>query len=58
MSLNYQSTVEVNGRRIHSIHFADDIVLMADLEKDINNVLGIFNKILKMYKLRINTKKT
>jgi len=50
--------IKINGKRIHSIRFADDIALIADTEKELNRMLEILNKLLEKFKLKINTKKT
>lgn len=45
--------IKINGRRMHSNRFADDIVLVADVENDMNHMVGIFDIIRKIYKLRM-----
>jgi ribosome-interacting GTPase 1 len=50
--------IHINGKQIHSIRFADDIAILADSEKDMNNMLQILEKVLSKYKLRINKAKT
>ncbi|KAG8238914.1 hypothetical protein J437_LFUL000751 [Ladona fulva] len=41
-----------------SIHFADDIAIIADSEKDMNKMLNILSYALEEFKLKINKKKT
>ena len=36
--------IKINGEQIHSIRFADDIVVMADSEKDMTRMLGKLTK--------------
>jgi hypothetical protein len=50
--------IKINGKQIHSIRFADDIAILADSEKDMNNMLHILEKVLSKYKLKINKAKT
>lgn len=50
--------IKINGKRIHCIRFADDIVVFADSVKEMENMLGKLDEILKTYKLEINEKKT
>lgn len=50
--------VKVNGEQIHSIRFADDIVLMTESERDLNDMLLCLDTTLTKYKLKINAKKT
>ncbi|KAI5695438.1 hypothetical protein M8J77_005016 [Diaphorina citri] len=52
------SGVKINGQNIHCIRFADDIVILAESEADMNNMLEILANTLEKYKLKINARKT
>lgn len=50
--------VRVGGRRIESIRFADDMVLLAETERTMIEMLKDFNKTCEEFGMRINKKKT
>lgn len=52
------SGVKINGHRIHSIRFADDIALVAETENEMNEMLNILAEKLTNHKLKINATKT
>lgn len=49
---------KTNGERIHCIRFADDIVIVADSEKEMNKMLQVLSDTLKLWKLKVNKRKT
>jgi hypothetical protein len=49
---------KINGQSIHNIRFADDIVLLAEFQNDINKILNILADIFDKYQLKINGQKT
>ena len=50
--------IKANGERIHCIRFADDIVIVADSEKEMNRMLQVISDTLKLYKLKVNKRKS
>jgi hypothetical protein len=50
--------VQINGRNLHCIHFADDIVILSETVNEMNDMLRVLATTLYEYKLKINTHKT
>ncbi|KAI5717312.1 hypothetical protein M8J77_003669 [Diaphorina citri] len=50
--------VTINEGQVHCIRFADDIVTLAESERDMNTMLNVLDAALTHYKLKINSKKT
>uniref|UniRef100_A0A8D8Y198 Craniofacial development protein 2 n=1 Tax=Cacopsylla melanoneura TaxID=428564 RepID=A0A8D8Y198_9HEMI len=50
--------VKVNGVKVHCIRFADDVVLLAEDEESMNQMLEVTYEELSKSKLKINAKKT
>lgn len=50
--------VKINGQKVHSMRFADDIAFLAETEEEINGMLNILSEKLVTYKFTINAKKT
>lgn len=50
--------VKINGKVIHCIRFADDIAMVTETAKDMQQSLTVFNEILKRYLMKINIRKT
>lgn len=50
--------VIINGQQIHSIRFSDDIALLANSEKDTNQILNYLDSTLNKFKLKINSNKS
>uniref|UniRef100_A0A8D8U352 Craniofacial development protein 2 n=1 Tax=Cacopsylla melanoneura TaxID=428564 RepID=A0A8D8U352_9HEMI len=50
--------VSINGQKVHSIRFADDIALVAGTVQEMNNMLNVLSNVLDSYKLKINVNKT
>ena len=50
--------IKINGRRIHSIRFAGDIVIIVDSVKEMKRMLEILSESLGKLKLKINKNKT
>lgn len=51
-------SVNLSGKNIHSLLYADDLVLLSDDQKELQNKLDILNKYCKDWCLEINTSKT
>lgn len=41
--------IKINGRKVHSIRFANDIVLLTESQDDMNKVLNILADIFDRY---------
>jgi len=50
--------VKINGKVIHYIRFANDIAMVTETAKDMQQSLATFNEILKRYLMKINIRKT
>lgn len=50
--------ISINGQKIHSIRFTDDITLIAESEGDLNRMLHCLDTTLTKFSLKINKKKT
>jgi len=50
--------VVINGRNINNIRYADDTVLIAETEKDLQNILNKVIEVSESLGLSLNTKKT
>jgi hypothetical protein len=50
--------ISINGQKIHSIRFADDIVLIAESTEELNLMLNYFDIALTKFNLKININKT
>uniref|UniRef100_A0A2S2R187 Reverse transcriptase domain-containing protein n=1 Tax=Sipha flava TaxID=143950 RepID=A0A2S2R187_9HEMI len=50
--------ISINGQKIHSIRFADDIALMAESTVDLKLMLHCLDTTLTKFSLKINRKKT
>jgi len=50
--------ISINGEKIHYIRFADDIAIVSESEKDMQNSLSALNKILQKHQMKINAGKT
>ncbi|KAI5731180.1 hypothetical protein M8J77_006038 [Diaphorina citri] len=55
---NQTRGVKTNGQPIHCIRFADDIVILAETEEDMNEMLNVLSNALQIFKLKINAGKT
>lgn len=51
-------SVNLSGKNINSLLYADDLVLLSDDQKELQNKLDILNKYCKDWCLEINTSKT
>lgn len=51
-------SVKINGKVIHCIRFADDIAMVTETAKDVQQSLTAFNEILKRYLMKMNIRKT
>ena len=49
--------VDVGGRRVRLLMYADDIVLMAESAKDLQNMLDVVTAYSKRWRFRVNPKK-
>lgn len=49
--------IKINGQRIHCIRFADDIVLLAEPQNDMNKMLNNLPDIFNKYHMKINGQK-
>jgi hypothetical protein len=52
------SGIKINGEEILWLRFADDIAVMAENQKCLENILTIMDKCFKLYGMKINTDKT
>ncbi|XP_043583227.1 golgin subfamily A member 6-like protein 22 [Bombus pyrosoma] len=50
--------IAIGGRKVWSLTYADDIVLMADREEELKEMLRKFKKLLKEAELELGTEKT
>jgi hypothetical protein len=50
--------VKINGNTIYCIRFADDITMVTETARDMQQSLAPFNEILKRYLMKINKRKT
>lgn len=58
-SLNQKTKeVRINGKQVQGIRFADDIVIVAENEHDLNIMLTNLSETLEEVQLKINAKKT
>lgn len=48
--------VKVNEKQIHCIRFADDIAIVAEIERDFENMLKSLSIALELVQLKINAK--
>ena len=57
-ALQDESGLEVNGMTINNIRFADDTVLLASTEGELQRLLDKINESCKAYGMELNAKKT
>ena len=50
--------VTIGGTRINNIRFADDTVLLADSEENLQNMMSKVKEVGKLYNMKMNAKKT
>ena len=50
--------VKVNGHNINNLRYADDTVLLAESEEDLQRIIDVVNRESKKYGLHMNVKKT
>jgi len=54
---DHSREISINEHQIHSIRFADDIALLADIEEELSLMLYILNSSLDKLKLKLTNKK-
>lgn len=55
---NKNNGMNINGRHIHSIRFANNIVIVEKSEQDIKDMLKILTSVFDKFKLKIHVMKT
>jgi len=50
--------ISINGQKIYSIRFVDDIALIVESEEDLNLMLNYLDTTLTKFSLKININKT
>ena len=58
MKENPKTGVKLQGEKISMIRFADDIAILAENEKYLQDTLNYMEEVMKEYKMKINKKKT
>ena len=50
--------VTLGGSQINNLRYADDTVLLADSEENLQNMMNKVNEVGKLYNMKMNAKKT
>jgi hypothetical protein len=48
--------IKINGEKINTLRFADDIAMIAENQEDLQRSLNILNKVFQRYDMNINKK--
>ena len=57
-SLQDAKGFKINGKRITNIRYADDTVIIAETEEDLQDMINAINLVSNQYNMKINRKKT
>ena len=57
-AINTNKGIKIGGTTIHNLHYADDTILMAEIEEDLQEILNEVNGIGKTFDMKMNAKKT
>ena len=50
--------VTIGGTQINNLRYADDTVLLADSEENLQNMMNMVNEVGKLYNMKTNVKKS
>ncbi len=57
-AINTNKGIKIGGTTIHNLRYADDTVLLAETEEDLQEILNEVNSIGKTFDMKMNAKKT
>ena len=57
-AMNTDKGIHIGGTTINNLRYADDTVLLAETEEDLQEILNEVNRIGKMFNMKMNGKKT
>ena len=57
-AINTNKGIKIGGTTIHNLRYADDTVLLAETEEDLQDILNEVNRIAKTFDMKMNAKKT
>ena len=57
-AINTNKGIKIGGTTINNFHWADDTVLLAETEGDLQEILNEVNRIGKTFDMKMNAKKT
>ena len=56
--MNTNKGIHIGGTTINNLRYADDTVLLAETEEDLQEMLNVVNRIGKTFDMKLNRKKT
>ena len=57
-AINTNKGIKIGGTTINNLRYADDTVLLAETEEDLQDILNEVNRIGKTFDMKMNSKKT
>ena len=57
-AINTNIGIKIGGTTINNLRYADDTVLLGEIEEDLQEILNEVNCIGKMFDMKMNAKKT